>query len=100
MSESFVSSADLAKSVGDLCGLPRPTVAKVLEGLDQVVLAELRAGKRVRVPGLGIATPGIKPAREGIYTVGSKRGQPFSQPARRAVKLRARPELRAPVDPE
>lgn len=61
----FINKRDLVDSVTELTGLSKATATQVFEEMIQVIQEGLKAGKTIRVSGLGIFSVSHRSAREG-----------------------------------
>ncbi len=85
-----LSHAEMTRRIAERVELPRNEVAHVLSALGVETTRALLDGRRVRIPGLGLAVPYIRAARaqnvlgRGVVQI----------PPRQAIRLRLIKELR------
>jgi len=86
-----MTKAELIEAVAEEAGLPKRTVAGVIDATFDQIARSIRKEKRFWVPGFGTFSVRRRKAREG-FNPRSK--APMTIPAARSVGFRAAPELK------
>ncbi len=91
-----LTQTQLVSAVADRAELSRADAKRVLDALDEVLLAEIGNAQKVRIGGLAQLTPRLKPATKKRQGRNPATGEAITIPAKPAsVDLRARPLAKA-----
>jgi len=91
-----LTQTQLTSAVADRAGVSKAEAKRVLDALDEIVLAELGNAQKVRIGGLVQLTPRVKPATKKRPGRNPATGEEITIAAKPAsVDLRARPLAKA-----
>lgn len=92
--QTAISLKQIAADIADKQDLQKKQASEILEGVFDVVAANLKKGAKIRVPGFGIFTVAKRAARMGRNPA---TGEPIKIKASKKVRFRPAKELKESI---